>query len=88
MILVALHLTQVFFISKSYFYFKKDKIRYYNDKDEVIHAITNQIKTIISDNNIKNSEIIGLGIASPGPLDSKKGIILNTPNLKIFRITK
>ena len=31
---------------------KKDKIRYYNDKDEVIHAITNQIKTIISDNNI------------------------------------
>ena len=64
---------------------KKDKIRYYNDKDEVIHAITNQIKTIISDNNIKNSEIIGLGIASPGPLDSKKGIILNTPNLKIFQ---
>ena len=51
---------------------KKDKIRYYNDKDEVIHAITNQIKTIISDNNIKNSEIIGLGIVSPGPLDSKK----------------
>ena len=29
--------------------------------------------------------IIGIGIASPGPLDSLKGIILNTPNLEIFQ---
>lgn len=63
----------------------KDKIRHYNSKDKVINGIIKQIKTMISENNIKLSDIIGLGIASPGPLDSKKGIILNTPNLKIFQ---
>lgn len=63
----------------------KDKIRNYNGKEETVNAIINQIETLIADNNIDKADIIGLGIASPGPLDSMKGIILNTPNLKIFR---
>ena len=63
----------------------KDKIRHYNDKDEVVAAMINQINSIINENNVNKSDIIGLGIASPGPLDSKKGTILNTPNLKIFQ---
>ena len=63
----------------------KDKIRNYNNKDETVNAIINQIETLIDHNNIDKSKIIGLGIASPGPLDSNKGIILNTPNLKIFQ---
>jgi len=64
---------------------EKNKIRYYNDKEEIISAIIKQVKQIISKNNLSYSNILGLGIASPGPLDSKKGIILNTPNLKIFK---
>ena len=64
---------------------KKDKIRYYDGKNEVIDAILHQVNHTIKDNNIDKNDIIGLGIASPGPLDSKKGIILNTPNLKIFQ---
>ena len=64
---------------------KKDKIRYYNNKEETINAIINQVNTIIDNNNINRNDIIGIGIASPGPLDSKKGKILNTPNLKIFQ---
>ena len=64
---------------------KKDKIRYYDNKNEIIDAIINQINTLIIKNNINKMDIIGIGIASPGPLDSKKGIILNTPNLKIFQ---
>ena len=63
----------------------KDKIRNYNGKEEIIDAIINQISSLISNSNINKSDIIGLGIASPGPLDSKKGRILNTPNLKIFQ---
>ena len=63
----------------------KDKIRYYGNKDEVINAIINQVSNLISKNNISKKDIIGIGIASPGPLDSLKGIILNTPNLKIFQ---
>ena len=63
----------------------KDKIRNYNSKEETVNAIINQIETLIDHNNIDKSKIIGLGIASPGPLDPNKGIILNTPNLKIFQ---
>ena len=63
----------------------KDKIRHYNNKNEVVNAIVGQIKSIINENNINKSDIIGVGIASPGPLDSKKGIILNTLNLKNFQ---
>ena len=63
----------------------KDKIRNYKGKEEVVNAIINQVSNLISNNDINKSDIIGLGIASPGPLDPKKGIILNTPNLKIFQ---
>ena len=63
----------------------EDKIRYYNSKKEIIHAIINQIDSLTEDNNIKKTDIVGIGIASPGPLDSKKGIILNTPNLQEFK---
>src|SRR3990170_6976220 len=31
----------------------------------------------------ENNNIIGIGIGAPGPLDIKRGIILNPPNLKI-----
>ena len=64
---------------------KKDKIRYYDGKEGVVNAILNQINDLLNNNDIKKNDVMGLGIASPGPLDSKKGIILNTPNLKIFQ---
>lgn len=64
---------------------EKDKIRNYGSKDEVVDAIIHQINNIIEINKIDRNDIIGVGIAAPGPLDSNKGIILNTPNLKIFQ---
>ena len=64
---------------------KKDKIRYYDGKEETINAILNQVNELLNNNNIKKDDVMGLGIASPGPLDSKKGIILDTPNLEIFQ---
>ena len=63
----------------------KDKIRYYNNKNEVIDAIIKQVNDTIDKNNINRNDILGIGIAAPGPLDSKKGIILDTPNLKFFQ---
>ena len=63
----------------------KDKIRYYDSKNEIINEIIKQFEFLIENNNINKKEIIGIGVASPGPLDSKKGIILNTPNLKMFQ---
>tara|TARA_B100000131_G_scaffold301690_1_gene324118 strand:+ start:1575 stop:2462 length:888 start_codon:yes stop_codon:yes gene_type:complete len=64
---------------------EKDKIRHYKNKEDVINGILTQINKLITENNIERDDIIGVGIGSPGPLDAKKGIILQTPNLKIFQ---
>ena len=63
----------------------KDKVRFYYTKEKLIDAIINQIDGLILKNNIDKENILGVGIASPGPLDSNRGIILNTPNLKFFQ---
>ena len=63
----------------------KDKVRFYNTKEKLIDAIINQIDGLIIKSSIDKGNILGVGIASPGPLDSNKGIILNTPNLKFFQ---
>jgi len=63
----------------------QDKIRYYSSKDLVRDAIIKQVDSLILKNNITKNDILGVGIALPGPLDSKKGVVLNTPNLKVFQ---
>ena len=64
---------------------KQDKIRYYNDREQLTDAVLLQISKLINNNRINKSDILGLGIASPGPLDTNEGVILNTPNLTIFK---
>ena len=63
----------------------QDKIRYYSDKNSVRDAIIKQVNSLIKKNKIVKNDILGIGIALPGPLDSDNGIILNTPNLTIFQ---
>jgi glucokinase len=63
----------------------KDKIRNHGDKESVINAIIEQVNNLIVESNIERSDIIGVGIGAPGPLDAKKGVILKTPNLTIFQ---
>ena len=63
---------------------KKDKIRFYKSKNDVVNAIVSQVNDLIDSVNISKSDILGLGVGAPGPLDPKKGIVLDTPNLKIF----
>jgi glucokinase len=64
---------------------KKDKIRFYKSKNDVVDAIVKQVNDLIDSVDIPKADILGLGVGAPGPLDPKKGIILNTPNLKIFK---
>ena len=63
----------------------EDKIRHYNGKEEIVNGIINQINSLIEESGINRIDIIGIGIACPGPLDSKLGIILDTPNLQDFK---
>ena len=51
-----------------------------NDRDAFLHRLIEEIHRISHEYKIR-----GIGVASPGPLDSKKGIILNTPNVKSLR---
>ena len=64
----------------------KDLIENFNSTDHLLDAISNQINSLINKNLIGN--ILGVGISCPGPLDSKKGIILDTPNLDLLQNVK
>jgi glucokinase len=50
-------------------------------EDVVNNNIVSVIEKVIFDAGINIEEIKGIGIGAPGPLDSKKGIILSSPNL-------
>src|SRR5690625_6927451 len=49
--------------------------------ESMITLICDQIRVLINDTKLEQSAIIGIGIGAPGPLDSKKGMITNPPNL-------
>ena len=58
---------------------QKELISNINSTDELLGLLAQQI------NNFNCDELIGIGVACPGPLDSNKGIILDTPNLKLLQ---
>lgn len=55
-----------------------------NNPNKIIDWACDTLFQMALKNNIPNDKIIGIGVSSPGPLDYKKGIILNPPNLNLF----
>ncbi len=53
-------------------------------KDIVLKQIVNSIKNIMGGTEKNKSEIIGIGIGTPGLVDSEKGIIRGLTNIKGF----
>ena len=49
--------------------------------DYTINKIIKSIRNLLKSSNVSLSEVKGIGIGSPGPLDPVKGAILNTPNM-------
>lgn len=49
--------------------------------DKVLERIVWLINHMITELNINKKDVVGVGIASPGPLNSVEGIIIETPNL-------
>lgn len=49
--------------------------------DNVMARIIWLINHVLGEHNISKEDVIGIGIASPGPLNSEEGIIIETPNL-------
>ncbi len=56
----------------------------FSSPKEAIDRLYKKLLEMLSENNIKAEELIGIGISSPGPVDFKKGLILTPPDLKIF----
>jgi glucokinase len=54
----------------------------YRPKELIIKDIIDNIRNVVHYSGISLNMIDGIGIGSPGPLDSEKGIILNPRNLK------
>lgn len=48
----------------------------------IIDQIKQAIQTVFEKSKIKKSDLIGIGIAAPGPLDPIKGILFSPPNFK------
>ncbi|SDK22319.1 ROK family protein [Sediminibacillus albus] len=55
------------------------------DPKQMIEKIIESIEKLISAADISITEILGIGIGSPGPLNSKAGIITHPPNLPNWR---
>lgn len=63
----------------------------FSTPEEAVDWAYNACVTIINQNNIESNKILGIGIAAPGPLDYKNGIIINPPNFPLihnFHITE
>ncbi len=49
--------------------------------ESLINVITGAVFEIIKENKLKNSDILGIGLGLPGPIDVKKGVAHFFPNI-------
>lgn len=49
--------------------------------DQVIELMARSIRYLIDDSGVERSLVLGVGIASPGPIDAEAGIVLDPPML-------
>ncbi len=62
-------------------FFSKDWVKSKVFPEELLELVLKVISKKIKQAKDKKLKIVGIGIGSPGPLDVKKGIIVDTPNL-------
>lgn len=53
----------------------------YQGEMAVLNRIISSVKYVLENGQVSISEVKAIGIGSPGPLDSKTGVIITTPNL-------
>lgn len=60
---------------------EKRKTKGYLGKEEGIKRVFKTINNLIDDSKIDRADLCGIGLASPGPMSLKDGVILNPPNI-------
>lgn len=60
-------------------YFFVAKSQTYHGEDAVYNNTLMVAQTVLKNTNVKREDLIGVGVAAPGPLDYKTGVILDVP---------
>jgi predicted NBD/HSP70 family sugar kinase len=60
---------------------RSEAVADFDAPESLIAAIASLAERVIADAGVDRSRILGLGIASPGPIDTAAGEVLNPPNL-------
>ena len=55
--------------------------RSFMEKEELISGIVYSINRVIKYNNLDKTDILGIGLGLPGPIDAKSGIVHFFPNI-------
>ncbi len=53
--------------------------------DEVLQEVTVAITALVADAGVESDRLTGIGFASPGPIDSQRGVVLDPPHLPGWR---
>jgi glucokinase len=61
----------------------KKKVGKARDNEAVLERMIEVIQEAFDDAKVKQSEVAGIGVACPGPVDFENGIVLETPNLDL-----
>jgi glucokinase len=51
------------------------------DRDTIVSRIIQSVESILSKSTLPRERFVAIGVASPGPLDPNKGLILSPPNI-------
>jgi len=57
-------------------------------KEELISAIIDSVRKILKDNKLTRTDLLGVGLGLPGPIDYKKGIVHFFPNIPGWKEVK
>lgn len=55
--------------------------RRFSTKEKLISAIVTSIDAVIKNNNLKKTNILGVGLGLPGPIDHRRGLVHFFPNI-------
>ena len=70
-------------LNNGIFSFNLDPLSYKHSKDAILDIKKNILKSI-KENGLNLENCVGIGVASPGPLNYEKGIILEPPKFSLF----
>lgn len=61
------------------------EVKPFKEGDALVKKLVSEIKKLLDEENLATSDLRGIGIGTPGPLDLSTGTVLETPNMPMLR---